>query len=562
MKEIIKERKFKYISFFWFIISIQFIIGNNLQTKGYSINSFTGFLLDLIKIIFLTIGLISIHYSIIEVIQIIKEKEELIKKNEKDKPDKEVSKQKKCDNEKYKILKYYFIIMICWLPVLLAFCPIISNYDGPSQIRTFVYSDLNVNTRQPIIHTILLSTFYLFGYKYLNSCSSGMLLFSIFQMSVMALIFSYTIKFVEEKTNKKWIRNLSIIFYALFPFNQLFPLMTTKDVLFAGFVLLFVIKLYKILEEKHSKLDYILIIIIAVIMLLFRNNAVYAIIVCIPFVIITMLKNKQKLIKILISSVVIILLYQVCFNTLIYVLKAEKDTNQEKMSVFSQATAKICNERLDDLTEEEKEKITFYFGDYNKLGSVYESNISDRTKELTNCENVDNNKFEFLKFMIELASKYPREFIDSFLNTIRGYWYICDNSFNKISNEEYPYLKGNLELTFIYMSEDEFGLVENSQLPYLQHIYRAMFCHNDYEKIPVLYVIFQPAIYFYIVLAFLLYSIYNRDKTKIIISVFLFAYFATCFLGPVALIRYIYAIIVCVPFIIGMKFIDKNQCNN
>ena len=35
IKEIIKEKKFKYICFFWSIISIQFILGGNLQGKGH-----------------------------------------------------------------------------------------------------------------------------------------------------------------------------------------------------------------------------------------------------------------------------------------------------------------------------------------------------------------------------------------------------------------------------------------------------------------------------------------------------------------------------------------------
>ena len=53
---------------------------------------------------------------------------------------------------------------------------------------------------------------------------------------------------------------------------------------------------------------------------------------------------------------------------------------------------------------------------------------------------------------------------------------------------------------------------------------------------------------------------YNRDKTKIIISTFLFMYFATCFLGPVAIVRYVYAIIVCVPFMFGLLNIKKVFC--
>ena len=53
--EIIKERKFKYICFFWLIISIQFVIGSNLQTKGYSICGFGDVIINLLKIIFLSV---------------------------------------------------------------------------------------------------------------------------------------------------------------------------------------------------------------------------------------------------------------------------------------------------------------------------------------------------------------------------------------------------------------------------------------------------------------------------------------------------------------------------
>ncbi len=393
----------------------------------------------------------------------------------------------------------------------------------------------------------------------MNSCTLGVFLYSLFQMTIMALIFSYSVKYIEERTKKKWLRNISLAFYAIFPFNQLFPLMTTKDTLFAGIVLIFIIKLNQILEKKPSKLDYIFMILISVLMLTFRNNAVYAIIISVPFVILIMINNKKKLLNILVSCVIIILIYQIFNNFLIYLLKAQKDSNQEKLSVFSQAIAKICNENEKELTDEEKDKISFYFSDYKRLGKVYESFVSDRTKEMINCENFDNNKIDFLNLMIHFGLKYPRQFIDSFLNTTRGYWYICDNSFNQFEHKNNPETKGCLELTFQYVGTDEFMLKENSMLPGVQRFYRKMFCSNDYTKIPILYVVFQPAIYFYIVLAYLLYAIYRNDNVKKVIGIFMFSYFVTCFLGPIALIRYIYAIIVCVPVMISSIIKEKND---
>ena len=66
-----------------------------------------------------------------------------------------------------------------------------------------------------------------------------MFLFSLFQMTFMAFLFSNTVVFIEEQTNKKWIRNISILFYTLFPYNQLFAVTATKDVIFCRFCINF-----------------------------------------------------------------------------------------------------------------------------------------------------------------------------------------------------------------------------------------------------------------------------------------------------------------------------------
>lgn len=60
LKEIITEKKFKYILFFWIVISIQFVFGSNLQNNGRLFSSFSNFLIDIIKIVLFTIIFISI----------------------------------------------------------------------------------------------------------------------------------------------------------------------------------------------------------------------------------------------------------------------------------------------------------------------------------------------------------------------------------------------------------------------------------------------------------------------------------------------------------------------
>ena len=348
------------------------------------------------------------------------------------------------------------------------------------------------------------------------------------------------------------------MFYAFFPYNQLFPIMTTKDTLFAGFTLLFIIELYNYMKYK-KRVNYIFLIISGVLMLLFRNNAIYAIVMSMPIIVLLIIKDKRKTVLLMLTFIIITVIYLIINIVLMIVTDTKRDISQEKLSIFSQAVAKVCKENGNQLNDYEKGKINFYFEDYKKLGKVYKSNISDETKRLINCENVDSNLIDFLKFAIKLGSKYPGKYIDSFLDTSRGYWYICDNSFNQILHNEFPDTMGCLELCFKGIEIEKYGIYNDSKIPVLQFLYRRMFAHNDYRNIPVIYIIFQPAMYFYIVLAYLLYSIYVKDKKLIIIGIYFTTYFITCFLGPVAIIRYIYAIIVSVPVLFGLVLKENKE---
>ena len=380
----------------------------------------------------------------------------------------------------------------------------------------------------------------------------------------MALIFAYATKFIEDKTQNNALTIICIIFYAVFPLNHIFAISTAKDTLFAGFTLLFIIQLYKFIERKNEKLvSYIPVIVSGTLMLLFRNNAIYALILFIPFLILTVIKEKIILYKLIFVILMIILSYILINNFFINITNAKQDVIKEKLSIFSQATAKIAKENKEELTEEEKAKIDYYFYDYEILGNVYKTNIADNSKNTMNCENVENNKIDFIKFMIHLFKQYPKEFIISFIDTTRGYWNIFDNTFNQIGHEDNPMTMGMVELTNYQPHEDLPKIEEHSYIPKLKEFYQKMFCMNYYRKIPILFLLFQPATYFYVLIVALIYAIYKKNKKMILIETYLLLYFLTCFLGPVALIRYIYAVIVSVPiFSISIEKFKKCRRKN
>ena len=102
-----------------------------------------------------------------------------------------------------------------------------------------------------------------------------------------------------------------------------------------------------------------------------------------------------------------------------------------------------------------------------------------------------------------------------------------------------------------------YKVIHNSKIPELKNLYTNLYRLNKYQEIPILYIFFQPGIYFYITLAFLLYSIYKRENNILVIAIVLFTFYASCYLVLCSIIRYMYPIMISTP--IMLAFVVKNK---
>ena len=546
IREIIKERKFKYIAFFWLFISLQFIMGSDLQKKGSIAKNMKEFGIATLKIVVLWILFIILNYIILKLINIIK-----LKKMRKQNKDEITSqKERKSIPEKYRWLIYFIFIFVCWIPVLLAFYPCNISYDGGYQILRYYFFD-NLE-HHPILMTKLFTTFYVIGLN-LNSPTLGMLLFSLFQMTFMAIAFSYCVKFIEEQTQNKVVRYISLIFYALYPYHQLMSITTTKDVIFSGLFLIYVIYLYKILSEKFNWTNYIFAIFIGILMLLSRNNSIYTLEVSLPIIVLVLIKQRKKMLKVLILFLIVIVGYKGINN---YIYTKESETSDEKgfrTAYFSQIVGKISRDCAEELTDEEKENIKYYYRDYRIVGRLYEDNIADKAIKMSN-NHINTNKKAYLQFIFELCKKYPRTAIEAVLNVTRGYWYINDSSFTKIKTYKHP---GAIEIYEFEIGKGDYAVKFDSKLPRLRKLYIDLYRSSKYLNIPILYISLQPAFFFYCTFAFLLYSIYKKEKNRLVIAIFLFTFYASCYMANCVIIRYIYPVVVSSPLM--LLFVTKNE---
>ena len=454
-------------------------------------------------------------------------------------------KEKLITNKKRVYWFYFMIIVVSFIPMFLAYYPVLLQYDGGDQMRQVV---LNSFTKwHPLAHTILLDIFYSLGLL-MDNVQMGMAFYSLFQMLILALVFAYSIYILYRNGISKIIRGIILGFFILFPVNAIFAITTTKDVLYAGLFLAFIVQLTNI-TIFHRKITYVNFIFTAVtgcLTLMYRNNAIYAFIVALPFVLICISKIRWKVVGIFVGAII----GCVCLNNILFVGMNATDTSNitEMLSVPLMQMVKATNENEATIDKEIKRKI---YSIIPKDKFSQSGLISDDVKSSADNGWIANNPIEFIKLWGSIGINYPMEYVDAAALLTMGYWYMNDDYHAMIYGK------------YMLLGHKEIGVgveIEKTvYFPAYREIIDGIFGENQYLKIPILSFFCQPAIYFWILVGYIMIVIYEKRWKFLVPSILGMAYMGTLFLGPTALVRYMYCIIVMVPFLIGLLLLNNEE---
>lgn len=447
--------------------------------------------------------------------------------------------QKSEDIKKYNVKSFILVwlsIFILWLPYFIKYYPGVMTTDSIFQTGQAIAYGLN--SHHPMFHTLVIKLCLTVGEK-IHDYNLGVAIYSIIQMLIMSGIFSYTIYYMKKRNVSRTIAIISFLFFSFYPVFPMYSITMWKDVLFGGMVLLYIINIIELIHdtEKYfsSWKNIVKFVIITLLLMLFRNNGVYAIILSVPIMIIIFRRNYKK---ILIMYLVPIILYY-AFNTFAYnVLLATKGNIAEALSVPMQQIARVVKYNNDKLTEDEKKEINKYMP-INKVGEVYDSRISDPVKNLFKSEKLKENKTEFIKLWWNLFLKYPREYIESFLYNSYGYWY--PDTCNWIYATD--------------IAENDFGIkqIRNVNVPLLDNFIKI-------RNIPVISMIFSVGFAFWIAFIIVIYLFYKRKYKYIVAFVTMIALWFTTLASPVYCeYRYVFSIFTCIPIFISILEISNEK---
>lgn len=451
-------------------------------------------------------------------------------------------------------LQNWLIIILCWLPVFLAFYPgafVYDAWDEFEQVRTAEYT-----THHPLIHVLLLGKTVLMGGKIFGDYNIGIAFYTLVQMIIIAGVLSYSLEYIRNKISSKLMEKGILCFYCFFPIFPMYAVCSAKDGLFTTFLLLSLVLLLKIYEDREGfykkKSNIVFLILSLTLMMLFRNNGVYAygVWLFIVFAGEFALRRDNKIYK----KIGILILFLIPFGVSIFCnrglekeLSAKKGGAQEIMTVPIQQMARVYKYEPETYTEEEKE-ILYEILPEDEL-HLYTPRISDLLKSKFNNQAFRQDKLKYLSLWLKIGMRKPLIYLNGWLMTSYGYWY-PDAVINVYG--------GNATHTIVYEDSSYFGFeteppgIRESKFTLLEKVYRKISLELFQQKVPGLSLFFSPGFLFWGFLWCITYFGYRKKWEVLIPGLLILFVWLTVILGPTYLVRYVLILWFALPLLISL----------
>lgn len=447
--------------------------------------------------------------------------------------------------------RYYFllawsILMLSYLPLFLCQWPGNFVFDAKYQLSEVVYD--SYSTHHPLLHTLLMGGAYRLGLR-MGNPSAGYQLYTLLQMLVLTGVFAYLLLYLYKRKAPACIRICTFLWFALFPMHGLFAISATKDVLFAAFFLWHSIFLYRLLvdREPFGPYSYVGTVISGVLMVLLRNNARYALCAA-GLILLLSLKPLASRLRILLLLAAVLLLSSLCNRGLIASTHAHSsDTNREMMSVPLQCMARVASYRGGELDAALYEELCLYVPPEDI--PRYNPYISDPVKGSANEELLGSNKVNLFKLWLKIGLQFPDEYLESIITNTMGYWYPLNQG---------RYVSADIALYHTLIGV-EHEITKHDYFPLAGRLYNYFFYLDTYRSTPVLGYLFRNAPYVWLLILTLLWSIWKKHYRLLLWGMLPLMYLGTCFLGPMAALRYIYCLIVCTPLLLYAAVSDSSS---
>ena len=442
---------------------------------------------------------------------------------------------------------YFFVfalLLLCWIPVWLAFWPGTFVYDSGTQFYT--YYDWVHNTHHPLLHTLLLGFCIVLGIDITpeGDAAVGLAIYSIVQMVLMAGLLAYACRWMRRRGAPLAARVFVTLLFAIFPFYGIWSFSAQKDILFGALAMVFILQLMDLWRDGYAALRSAWriagFILTATLMMLMRNNGIYALILFIPFALLWAKGARLRMAAVLAGCAAV---YFAVNGALIWATEAVIPCKIELLSIPLQQIARTLRDNPSAIDLDTDQVLdTLYDVD---LAEIYAPAVADPVKWTAYYDEVDANLPKLLSLWARMGVQNVKTYLEAFLV------------------QNLPYFLPGARMIYRFdlgvVQIDLFYIQEHSYLPGLQSIIKGYDNTLTLFGLPGIRLLSDTAFYVWLCIAGFGYAIYRRKYQWMSSFVFLLAIWISCLVGPVAIIRYMLAFFYAIPVMLAVMLAPEGK---
>lgn len=452
--------------------------------------------------------------------------------------------QNKIENflfEEYPFRGTFFAALLFLVPYIIAFFPGTLHWDALEQLWRY-YGIIEMNNHHPAISSLLMGKCIDLGKYLFHSDSIGLFIYIAGNCVFQCISIAYMMCFLKKIKTPILIRWMTLVYFLIFPVFPMWAITFVKDTPYYISVMLLVVSLANIVYDNNKGLptpnwQKLLMFISTFIMVLFRNNGMYIIVIT-SIILLFLYRQNWKLWIFL--SITAFCLYFYMGNIYLQHQKIEAGEIGEALSIPLQQTARYIVEHGDEITADERDVLEELFqSDLSVVAEEYNPEISDPVKALFAAHPSSEQLKAYFNVWAKQFIKHPATYIQAYFNQYYAYFYPDKREVSR----EYMLI---FRLNGWEKWEDEYITIEHAIESMTPRKFFENYCYSIYAM-PVAGMLFSTGLNVYLLLGCAICLMANKKLRSMAVLVPSLCALLVCLASPIATIRYMLPIMAVFP---------------
>lgn len=450
-----------------------------------------------------------------------------------------------CSDRKLMMI-LWFLISLSFLPAFLALFPGTFGYDAPIQAAQY-FGEMELTSANPLLHTCLLGLFLSLGESILKNASLGLALFTLIQGLLVTQVLARSLLFLKKLHTPFTVIAGGFLWIVLNPTLHILTFNVTKDILFGVCFLHFFINLLEtICSTDTIKPNFptgrfcfthpcLRLLISGSIMCLMRNAAIY-LAVLLAVILIFFLRQFRETIFSLCMIFLISRLLSLFFAQGLHIPTGNA---RENMSIPIQqlaavCSASVCNTEPANITTQQLDTVQEILP--VESWDTFQQDTADPMKAFFDTEAFSKDSEKYISLYLTVGSQNPGIYIRAFRNLVLSYLDMGRSVRRGLALEEtFPGIS--------HLTISRYGLFPK----YYSFLEKQLQKKNYFPPM-------QPGISIYLIVIGTGVSIERKSKKMLLCILPAALYFCGLLLGPIALLRYLFPMMLTTPLLFGILF--------